>query len=120
MSTMFHSRPFSPTLSSNPTLYAEYISATTVPTHTLQRRLGSLSDRQSRLYAERCRLGEEERQIKQQTGAILRCMRAQRLRDAIDEAEIEDIVETVLEQERDGERAIRDAIMYYSTRKTAR
>lgn len=94
------------------TYYAEYTSTTTVPTYTLQYNLLSLADQQSRLYTQRQQLAAQEREIQQQRTAILRRIRAQRLREAIEEAEIEDIVETVLEKDRDGDRLMRAAVMY--------
>src|SRR5579862_6659009 len=95
------------------TFYTEYTSTTTIPTYTLQYNLLSLADQQSRLYAQKQQLAAEERQIQRQRTAILRRMRAQRFRDAIDEAEIEDIVETILEKDRDGDRMMRDTVMYH-------
>jgi hypothetical protein len=108
---MFHYRPFDP-MSPHTTYYAEYTSTTSIPSYTLQQHLRSLSDRQSRLYTERRRLDDEERQIKRQRQVILRRLRAQRLRDAIEAAEIEHIMETIVEHERDGEQAIAEAVMY--------
>lgn len=105
---MFHYNPYEPFT----TVYTEYTSSTTVPTYSLQQTLLSLADQQSRIHAQKEQLAAEERRLNRLRTATLRRLRAQRLREAIEEAEIEDIVQHVLERERDGDEAMRDAVMY--------
>jgi len=105
---MFHFNPYDP----HTTMYATYTSTTTVPTYILRQNLMSLADQESRLHAQREQLEEEERRIRGLRAATLRRIRAQQLREAIEEAEIQDIIEEILEKERIGERVMRDAVMY--------
>jgi hypothetical protein len=101
------------------TYYEEYTSTTTIPTYTLQYNLLSLADQQSRLYAQRQQLAAQERDIQRQRAAVLRRIRAQRFREAIEEAEIEDIVEAVFAKDREGDRQMTIAVMYCAPRKQA-
>jgi len=100
------------------TAYEEY-TTTTIPTYTLQYNLLSLADQQSRLYAQRQQLAAQERELQRQRAAVLRRIRAQRFREAIEEAEVEEIVEAILEKDRDGDRMMKDAVMYSIPRNRA-
>jgi len=104
---MFHYNPYDQYTA----MYATY-STTNVPTYSLQQTLLSLSDQQSLIHAQREQLAAEERKLNRLRAATLRRIRAQRLREAIEEAEIEDIVQNVFERERDGDRTMRQAVMY--------
>jgi hypothetical protein len=95
------------------TTYYAYTQTTNVPTYTLQHTLLSLSDQQSRINAQREALEEEERRIRKHRAATLRRLRAQRLREAMDQQDIEDIVEQILERHRDGDREITETVMYF-------
>ena len=90
-------------------------------TYTLQHTLMSLSDQQSRLYAQREQLAAEEERLRHLRTATLRRIRAQRLRQALDESDFEDAVVNVYEGEKEAEhegsdedRAMRETVMYYS------
>jgi len=72
----------------------------------------SLADQESRIHAQREQLEEQEHRIRRLRVATLRRIRAQQLREAIEEAEIQDIIEQILEKERIGERVMREAVMY--------
>jgi hypothetical protein len=108
---MYHYTPFNPY---DQYTYYAYTQTTNVPTYTLQHTLLSLSDQQSRINAQREALAAEERKVKKLRAATLRRLRVQRLREAMEEQEIEDIVEQILERHRDGDREISDCVMYFS------
>jgi hypothetical protein len=95
--------------------YYAYTSTTTVPTYTLQHTLLSLADQQARIYAQRQALEAEEQRVRTYRQATLRRMRAQRLREAMEGSEIEDIVNQIVERDRLGsmdDRQIAEAVMY--------
>jgi len=100
--------------------YTLYTSTTTVPSYTLQHRLMSLSDQQSRIYAERAQLAAEEERLRRLRTATLQRIRAQRLREALDESDFEDAVQPVYEEEdvegegSDEDQAMRETVMYSS------
>jgi hypothetical protein len=108
---MYHYTPYNP--HDQYTTYYAYTQSTTVPTYTLQHTLLSLSDQQSRINAEREALEEEERKIRKHRAATVRRLRAQRLQEAMEERDIEDIVEQILERHRDGDREITETVMYF-------
>ena len=107
---MYHYRPFAPYATN--ASYTAYTSTTTVPAYALQHTLLSLSNQQSRIAVQRDQLAEEEKRIRRIRAATLQRIHAQRLRDAIEEAEVEDIIEQIVEQDRNGERELREAVMY--------
>lgn len=90
--------------------YTMYTSTTTVPTYTLQHTLMSLSNQQSRLFAQREQLAAEEEILRRLRAATLQRMRAQRLREVLEESVIEDFVEQPFE--RDEDEIMRDTVMY--------
>ena len=104
---MFHHHQYHPQ-----TMYTTYTSTTTVPAYILRQNLMSLTDQESRIHAQREQLEQEERRIRRLRVATLRRIRAQQLREAIEEAEIHDIIEQILEKERIGEQAMRNAVTY--------
>jgi len=53
----------------------------------------------------------DERRLKGVRQATLRRIRAQRLREAIEEAEVEDIIESIIDRDRDVERELTEAVM---------
>ena len=93
-------------------MYAAYASTTTVPTYALHHTLQSLAEQQSRIYSQRVELEAEQRRVQRLRSATLRRLRAERLREAIEEAEIEDIVQQIFEREEKGDKELREAVMY--------
>jgi hypothetical protein len=98
-----------------------YTSTTTVPNHTLQHTLMSLSDQQSRIHVQREQLAAEEERLRHLRTATLQRIRAQQLRQALDESDFEDAVENIYEGEKepehegsDEDQAMRETVMYYS------
>jgi bacterioferritin-associated ferredoxin len=107
---MYHYNPYNPY--SATASYTAYTSTTSVPEYTLQHNLLSLSNQQSRIIAQREQLALDERRLKGVRQATLRRIRAQRLREAIEEAEVEDIIESIIDRDRDVERELTEAVMY--------
>lgn len=94
------------------TMYTTYTaSSPTVPTYSLQQRLMSLSDQQSRIHAQREALAEEERRLRHLRSATLRRLRAQRYREVLQEPDLEDIIESVLARNRAEDQAMRESVM---------
>lgn len=106
---MYHYNPYNPY--SATASYTAYTSTTSVPEYTLQHNLLSLSNQQSRIIAQREQLALDERRLKGVRQATLRRIRAQRLREAIEEAEVEDIIESIIDRDRDVERELTEAVM---------
>ena len=101
-------------LSYNTKMYATYTSSTSVPTYSLQQTLQSLSDQQSRIYAQREALVAEEQQLQRLRSATLKRLRAQRYNEALQEPDLDDIIESVLARDRGEDREMRDSVMYNS------
>ena len=73
----------------------------------------SVSDQQSRLFAQREQLAAEEQRLRELRAAILQRIRAQQLREVMEEgSDVEEIVEHVFEREQDEDQAMRDTVLY--------
>src|SRR5579859_7983881 len=95
--------------------YAYTATTPNIPTYTLNHTLQSLSAQQARINAQREALEEEERRVRRYRQATLRRMRAQRLREVMEEHQIEDIVNQIVERDKLGnmdDADIADAVMY--------
>ena len=108
---MFHYQPY--IYDPFQTVYAEYTSTTTVPTFELHQTLLSLADERSRIQAQKQQLDAEERRLDHLRAATLRRLRAQGYRETIEEPEFEDIIEQILQKNRDEDRAMMDTVMYH-------
>jgi hypothetical protein len=80
--------------------------------YELQQTLLSLSNQQSRIHAQRQQLAEEERRLRHIRQATLRRLRAQQLRETLEEAEIEAALQHILERRREDDRSMKEAVMY--------
>lgn len=96
--------------------YTMYTSTTTVPTYTLQQTLMSLSNRQSRIFEQRQQLAEEEERLRRLRAATVQRIRAQRLREVLEETDDAEFNIFELGTYDDNEdQVMRDAVMYEIT-----
>jgi hypothetical protein len=102
---MYDYNPYDPYLTA--ASYTTYMPTTSVPAYTLQHNLLSLSNQQ---LSQTTRLGVGRLiRVRQ---ATLHHIGAQRLREAIKEAEVVEIIESIIERDQDVEHELTEAEMY--------